>query len=284
LWYCGLAIFAVLVLLGNHQPLYLIAAIVVVSALLIYFLKPHPLARKRRVLVAVFGPIVALVVVVSVSVWGWTAYVESEQRKAAVNAILSEASPENLPRGLRPEILRRWLEDNPGATLQDGVRAYLTVEAKKTGRSLEQVIKDAFSLPKNLPEGLTPEKLLAWLQDNLGATPADGVRDYHRFQEEKRDEARRQAEEARRREDAAPKENARIDGRLKIGDRVSAINDGRIALYSGVYSEKKPRLYGTVMDVEFDPKNQQSERYAIKWDGGNLVWIDGRHDLRRTPK
>jgi hypothetical protein len=155
------------------------------------------------------------------------------------------------------------------------------LQVKKNGRSLDEVIKESFHFPANLPEGLTPEKLQAWLQDNPGATPADGVRKYGQFQQEKRDEARHKVE------DTPNKENAPTESRLKIGDRVSAINDGRIALYSGVFDHpKKPRLYGTVMDVEFDPKHQRSadwrsDRYAVKWDAGNLVWIDGRQDLQR---
>jgi len=317
LWYCGLAIFAVLLLsaVTRDAPSYLIVAILVIAALLIYFLKPHPLARKRRVLMAVFGPIVALALSAA---GGWIALERYQQRQAA-EMLVSGVTTENLPKGLTKDMLRGWLEDNHGATAQDGIRQYLTLRAQKTGRSLDEVIKDSFRIPENLPDGLTPEKIQRFLSnpENVGATVEDAVREYVRLhqyrpmptgdakavmdawvadtmrrnpglsreaavnecfvalsEQDKKEEADRQAADT-------AKQKAAMENRLKTGDRVSAINDGRIALYSGVYSEKKPRLYGTVMDVEFDPQNRRSERYAIKWDGGNLVWIDGRHDLQR---
>jgi hypothetical protein len=79
LWYCGLAMLTVLLAsaVARDAPGYLILAIVVIAALLVHFLKPHPLAHKRRVLVAVFGPLVALALS---GVGGWIA-LEKYQRR-----------------------------------------------------------------------------------------------------------------------------------------------------------------------------------------------------------
>jgi hypothetical protein len=91
-----------------------------------------------------------------------------------------------------------------------------------------------------------------------------------------------QEEARRRRIEAAGRERERqwAAGRFKTGDRVSAVNDGLIKIFSGVFSEKA-RIYGTVVDTDIQGT---LERYAVKWDGGDTVWITGRGELQRVVK
>jgi hypothetical protein len=62
LWYAGLIITGVLLVRASDTSSagYLIGAISLVAALLLYTLKSHPQARKRRVLVAVVLPLIAI--------------------------------------------------------------------------------------------------------------------------------------------------------------------------------------------------------------------------------
>lgn len=51
----------------------------------------------------------------------------------------------NLPNGLTPEKLERWMADNPGATQADGVREYLLHTSQREGKPLGQTIRDAYT-------------------------------------------------------------------------------------------------------------------------------------------
>lgn len=74
LWYAGLVTAAILVFqtFGRESASFLIAAIALLAALLIYTLKPHPSARKRWVLLAVGGPLL----LGPLAFYGWWSYEE----------------------------------------------------------------------------------------------------------------------------------------------------------------------------------------------------------------
>lgn len=77
LWYAGAAIVAILLL--ERDSLYSIGAIIVLAALLLYTLKPHPQVRKGRLLLFVVGPFIA----VGVGWYGWSEYELFQERRAA---------------------------------------------------------------------------------------------------------------------------------------------------------------------------------------------------------
>jgi len=71
LWYAGLTITGVLLVRASDTSSvgYLIGAISLATALLLYTLKSHPQARKRRVLVAVVLPLIAIPASMASYVW-----------------------------------------------------------------------------------------------------------------------------------------------------------------------------------------------------------------------
>ncbi len=81
LWYAGWSIIAILLIFPtNIDSVYaFILAIIVLAALLIYTLKPHPQVQKFRLLLFVIGPFVALVV----GWYGWSSYEWFQERGAA---------------------------------------------------------------------------------------------------------------------------------------------------------------------------------------------------------
>jgi hypothetical protein len=98
LWYAGLLIIGILVYQGfeafGASTNFLIAAIVVLAALLLYSLTPHPRARKKWVLIAVSGPF-ALAALMAGSWYGFTSWmgpqlgVESHLIQAACDSFHS---------------------------------------------------------------------------------------------------------------------------------------------------------------------------------------------------
>ena len=71
----------------------------------------------------------------------------------------------------------------------------------------------------------------------------------------------------------------RIANRFKLRDRVWVRSDSYIAREAGYYLPDKPRLYGTVVDAEFQGN---TERYAIKWEEWvpkQVTWVNGRDGL-----
>lgn len=79
----------------------------------------------------------------------------------------------------------------------------------------------------------------------------------------------------------------RIAPRLKVGDRVWVPSDSWIARQAGYFPAKNSRLYGSVVDTDFQG---DTERYAIKWDAGVLsgevTWVNSRKGLNpvNTPE
>lgn len=90
LWYAGLAV--VTILLFEGDSLYSVAAIILLAALLIYTLKPHPQVRKGRFLLFVVGPFVAL----GTGWYGWSEYEQFQAQKAASLITLEQIEVMNL--------------------------------------------------------------------------------------------------------------------------------------------------------------------------------------------
>jgi hypothetical protein len=82
LWYAGLAVVGLLLnqAAADSSPGYLICAITLTAGLLVYTLKPHPSARKRRVLLALAGPPL-LILLAAISFWGYSTYRESRSTR-----------------------------------------------------------------------------------------------------------------------------------------------------------------------------------------------------------
>lgn len=80
LWYAGLLIIGILIYQGFEASTnFLVAAIVVLAALLLYSLTPHPSARKKLVLIAVSGPF-ALAALVVGGWYGFSRWMEPQLR------------------------------------------------------------------------------------------------------------------------------------------------------------------------------------------------------------
>lgn len=81
LWYAGLIIAGVLVLSAVSYGFFpFIVAIIVIAAILIYTLRPNPNVRKRRVLIAVLGPIIILSSIISL----WIGYQVYRQKQKEI--------------------------------------------------------------------------------------------------------------------------------------------------------------------------------------------------------
>lgn len=85
LWYAGLITTGVLLVRASDTSSagYLIAAIALVTMLLLYTLKSHPQARKRRVLLAVLLPVLGVPASVAGYVWYQDYAARREQRPIA---------------------------------------------------------------------------------------------------------------------------------------------------------------------------------------------------------
>lgn len=84
LWYAGLIIAGVLILsVVSYGFFPFIVAIIVIAAVLIYTLRPNPNVRKRRVLIAVLGPILILSLIISL----WIGYQDYRQKQKEIQKI-----------------------------------------------------------------------------------------------------------------------------------------------------------------------------------------------------
>lgn len=54
-------------------------------------------------------------------------------------------TPTKLPQGLTEPMLQGWLTDNPGQTPEQGIQEFLLHTSRQTGRSLGEVIREAYS-------------------------------------------------------------------------------------------------------------------------------------------
>ena len=190
----------------------LILAIVVAAAALIYFLKPHPLAKKRRVIAAVILPFAVL----ATSYYAWNQYQEWK-RARVIETQAADYAKTNIP----PWFQQQYRQRVPSASWL----------------------------------GMTGE-WYAWQQAQEATERA---------------KQKQVAEEAKQRE--------RIAARFKVGDRAWVLSDSYAARQAGYYSANKPRLYGTIVDTNFQG---DTERYAIKWDErvpNQITWVTSRERL-----
>jgi hypothetical protein len=111
--YAGLAVVGVLLLqaLTENSVTYRIGAIAVTAAVLIYLLKPHPLARKRSLAIAVLLPI--LVGALGLAGWMWNEgrRTAQEQKQGIENlASMAEGPRYGAQSGLSEETIQRVLQ------------------------------------------------------------------------------------------------------------------------------------------------------------------------------
>jgi hypothetical protein len=101
--YAALAIEVVLLYQAlSESPSALIIAIIVAAAVIVYFLRPHPLANKRRVIAAVVLPIPTL----AASYYGWHQYQEWRTERD-VAAHTEQWAKENIPQSFQQQFRQR---------------------------------------------------------------------------------------------------------------------------------------------------------------------------------
>ena len=82
LWYAGLIVFVILSFkaLDSSNVNYFVVAIILINAILIYTFRPHPNARKKRVLVAVVTPIMIVPLLFVIFSWYGTYQEKKKER------------------------------------------------------------------------------------------------------------------------------------------------------------------------------------------------------------
>ena len=194
----------------HYAIAYAIAAVVVMAAAVIYILKPHPVARKRVVVLGVMVPLL----LGALGIYGWLRYEEWRSARAWQAAHAARCEPGRGAGWTKAERYQAVRDANPGSDLTD--------------EEIEQLIEEAT------------------LQWNVECAPNERARlEAMRKLTEHQARIRRHRIEAADR----ARERQWTAGHFKTGDRVSAVNDGLIKTFSEVYSNA-PRIYGTVVDTD----------------------------------
>jgi hypothetical protein len=107
----------------------LIMAIVVPAGVLVYFLRPHPLAKKRRVMAAVVLPIAAFLI----WFYGWN-YYQDWRRERAVEAETVEWAKANIP----PWFQQQYRQRIPDGSWADMGREWNQLQLAKEAADREK--------------------------------------------------------------------------------------------------------------------------------------------------
>ena len=100
LWYAGLLVSAIFYVIAsnNHNPIYLIVAIAVISIILIYSLRPNPAVKKRKVIFAVAIPIITILIIIG-------SYIAYESN---IFRLKPAERPAEAPAPEKPTALLKW--------------------------------------------------------------------------------------------------------------------------------------------------------------------------------